>query len=137
MADDDGIVELDAGVEHLVRVAAALPVAVANALVEQARVLRRVDLDVLAAEAAKLCDFPAREVDEIRQVGVARRIRRRGALGVVVGGSLLGAEECYTGAWALEWGGSAPFFAAIATAMSAAFIALALVGRHVPAADKG
>ena len=47
---DDRVVELDARVEHLVRIAAALAVAFADRLVEQRGVLRRVDLDVGAAE---------------------------------------------------------------------------------------
>ena len=74
VAVDDRVVELDAGVDEPVGVAAALPVALANRLVEQRGVLRRVDLDVFAPEAAQLLDLAAREVDEIGQVGVARRI---------------------------------------------------------------
>ena len=38
MAVDDGIVELDAGVQHLVRIAAALPIPFADFLVEERRV---------------------------------------------------------------------------------------------------
>ena len=54
VALDDRVVELDARVEHLVGIAAALAVALANRLVEQRRVLRRVDLDVVAAEPPQL-----------------------------------------------------------------------------------
>jgi MFS transporter, AAHS family, 4-hydroxybenzoate transporter len=42
----------------------------------------------------------------------------------------------YAGAWALEAGGSAAFFVFMAAAMAAALGALALVGRHVPRADR-
>ena len=74
MAVDDGVVELDAGVEQPIGIAAALAVAFADRLVEQRRVLRRIDLHVLAAEAAELRDLAAGEVDEIREVGVPRRV---------------------------------------------------------------
>ncbi len=39
----------------------------------------------------------------------------------------------YVGSWAIEYGGSRSFFAAIAVAMVSTFVALALVRRHVPA----
>jgi MFS transporter, AAHS family, 4-hydroxybenzoate transporter len=42
----------------------------------------------------------------------------------------------YAGAWALEAGGSRSFFLFMAAAMAAALGALALVGRHVPRADR-
>ena len=77
MAVDDRVVQLDAGVEQPVRIAAALPVAFAHGLVEQGGVLRRVDLHVLAAEAAEFRDLAAREIHQVGQVGVARRRRRR------------------------------------------------------------
>ena len=92
VARDDRVVELDAGVEHLVRIAAALPVALADRLVEQRRVLRRVDLDVLAAEPAQLRDLAPREVHEVGQVGVARRVGAARLVRVVVGGRLLRAD---------------------------------------------
>jgi AAHS family 4-hydroxybenzoate transporter-like MFS transporter len=38
----------------------------------------------------------------------------------------------FIGAWALEWGGPATFFAVIAGAMTVCFVALAAVRRHVP-----
>ncbi len=75
MALDDRVVELDAGVEQLVGIAAALPVAFANRLVEERGVLRRVDLDVVAAEPAQFRDLATREVHEIGEVGVACRVR--------------------------------------------------------------
>ena len=54
-------------------------------------------------------------------VGVAASVGRVGAI-------LSG----YIGAWAIDVGGSASFFAAIAIAMAATCIALAIVRRHVP-----
>ena len=75
VAVDDRVVELDAGVEHLVGIAAALPIALADRLVEQRGVLRSVDLHVLAAEAPQLVDLTAREIDEVGEVRVARRVR--------------------------------------------------------------
>ncbi len=39
----------------------------------------------------------------------------------------------YVGSWAIEYGGTRSFFAAIAMAMVSTFVALALVRRHVPA----
>ena len=74
MALDDRVVQLDGGVEHPIGIAAALAVALANRLVEQPGVLRRVDLDVLAAEPRQLGDLAAGEVDEVGEVGVARRV---------------------------------------------------------------
>src|SRR5262249_36578034 len=53
---DDRVVELHGCRQHLVRIAPALAVAVADLLVEQRRVLRGVDLNVLAAEAPQLRD---------------------------------------------------------------------------------
>ena len=76
MPGDDRVVELDAGVEQSIGIAAALAVALADRLVEQRRVLRRIDLDVLAAEPRQLGDLAAREVDEVGEIGVARRRRR-------------------------------------------------------------
>ena len=75
VARDDRVVQLDAGIEHAVGIAPALSVALADGFVEQTGVLRCVDLDVLAAEAAELRDLAAREVHEIGEIGVARRIR--------------------------------------------------------------
>jgi AAHS family 4-hydroxybenzoate transporter-like MFS transporter len=40
----------------------------------------------------------------------------------------------YAGPWALEYGGSAAFFATMAAAVAVTWIALASVRRHVPAA---
>src|SRR6185295_9189873 len=54
MAVDDGVVELDAGVEQAIGIAATLPVALAHLLVEERRVLRRIALDVGAAAPAHL-----------------------------------------------------------------------------------
>ena len=82
MAVDDRVVQLDVGVQHPVRIVAALAIALADRLVEQRRVLRRVDLDVFAPEPAQLLDLAPGEIDEIGQVGVARRIgalRRSGS----------------------------------------------------------
>ena len=75
MAVDDRVVELDAGVEQRVGIAAALAVALADRLVEERGVLRRVDLDVLAAEPDQLRDLAPGEVDEVGEVRVARRVR--------------------------------------------------------------
>jgi AAHS family 4-hydroxybenzoate transporter-like MFS transporter len=47
-----------------------------------------------------------------------------GRIGAVLSG--------YAGAGALEWGGSPAYFGLIAAAMCTTFVALALVGRHVP-----
>ena len=93
MTVDDRVVQLDVRVEHLVRIAAALPVALADLLVEQRRILRRVDLHVLAAEPPQLLDLAPREVDEIREIGIARRVGAFRSLGVVVGRRLLRAEQ--------------------------------------------
>ena len=81
------------GVEHAVGIAAALPVALANLLVEQRRILRRVNLDVLAAEPRQLGDLAPGEVDEIGEVGVAGRVRGARLLRIVVRGRLLRAEQ--------------------------------------------
>ena len=93
VAVDDRVVELDAGVEHLVGIAAALAVALANRLVEQRRVLRRVDLDVLAAQALQLGDLAPGEIHEVGEICVACRIRRARLVGIVVGRRLLRADQ--------------------------------------------
>jgi AAHS family 4-hydroxybenzoate transporter-like MFS transporter len=54
-------------------------------------------------------------------VGAAAAIGRGGAI-----------ASTYTGAWALERGGTASFFTLVAAAMLVALISLALVRRHIP-----
>ena len=93
VAVDDGVVELDAGIEQPIGIASALPVALADCLVEERGVLRGIDLHVLAAQASQLGDLAPREVHEVRQIGVARGIGAAGLLGIVVGRRLLGADE--------------------------------------------
>ena len=93
MAVDDGVVELDARVEHPGRIAATLTVALADGFVEQRRILRRVDLHVLAAKAPELFDLTAREVHEVGEIRVASGVGRRRLVLVVVRGGLLGAHE--------------------------------------------
>ena len=62
---DDRVVELDTAVDQLLRVAPPLPVALANGGVEERPVLRRVDLDICAAEANQLVHLPPGEVDYV------------------------------------------------------------------------
>src|SRR4029453_16466342 len=90
---DDRVVELDARVEHLVRVAAALPVPFANRFIQQRVVLWRVDLDVLTSESLQFLDLASCEVDEIREVGVTGGIRGPRLIRVVIRGCLLRAYE--------------------------------------------
>src|SRR4030095_3496564 len=71
----------------------ALPVPFANRLVEERRILRRIDLDVLAPEAPELFDFPSCEVDEISEIAVSSWVGGPGFVGVVVRGGLLRADE--------------------------------------------
>ena len=59
----------------------------------------------------------------IRATGVGTAVSF-GRIGAVLTG--------FIGAWALEWGGPATFFAVIAVAMAVCFVALAAVWRHVP-----
>ena len=59
VAVDDRVVQLDAGVEQAIRIAPALPVAFADLLVEERRILRCVNLDVLASEPAAAPRFRA------------------------------------------------------------------------------
>jgi hypothetical protein len=70
---DDRVVELDARVQHPIRIRAAPAIAFADRLVEQRRVLRRVDLHVLAAEPRELGDLAPREVDQVGEIRVACR----------------------------------------------------------------
>ena len=93
MLADDGVVHLDARVDQPVGVAAALAVALAQGRVEEGRVLRRVDLHVRAAEPDQLGHLAPREVDDVGQVGVARRVGAGRLRRVVVGGGLLGADQ--------------------------------------------
>src|SRR5437660_5962880 len=75
VALDDRVVELDAAVDQLLRVAAALPVALAHLRVEQRRVLGRVDLDVRAAEPDQLVHLAPGHVHDVGQVLVPARLR--------------------------------------------------------------
>ena len=58
-------------------------------------------------------------------------IRATGVGAAVSFGRVGGILSTYAGAWALEAGGSPGFFALIAVAMAAAFLSLALIGRHL------
>src|SRR5216684_561799 len=71
MALDDRVVQFDAAVDQLFRVASPLPVAVTHLGIEQGSVLGRIDLDVRAAQANQLFDLTARDVDDVGQVLVA------------------------------------------------------------------
>jgi hypothetical protein len=97
VALDDRVVELHRRREQRVRVAAALAVTLADRLVEERRVLRRVDLDVLAAESFELRDLATGEIDEVGEIGVPRRIRAARLVRVVIGRRLLRAEERHLG----------------------------------------
>jgi AAHS family 4-hydroxybenzoate transporter-like MFS transporter len=59
-------------------------------------------------------------------------IRATGVGTAVAVGRSGGVVSSYAGAWALEAGGSAAFFASIAGALFAAFCSLAIVRKHVP-----
>src|SRR5207302_9265686 len=93
MAGDDRVVHLDALVQQLIGIAAAPPVTLAQIAVEQGSVLWCIDLYIRAAEAAELLDLAAGEVDDVVQVGLARRIRAGGLLLVVVGRRLLSRDK--------------------------------------------
>ena len=90
---DDRVVQLDAEVDHLLGIAAALPVALAHLRVEQRTVLRPVDLDVGAAQAHQLLHLAPRDVHDVRQERVPGRVSAGRLLGVVVGGRLLRADH--------------------------------------------
>src|SRR5262245_51544617 len=60
----------------------------------------------------------------IRATGVGTAVAF-GRIGAILSG--------YAGSWAIGYQGSSSFFALIAIAMTATFVALAVVGRHVPA----
>jgi hypothetical protein len=72
---DDRVVELDARVEHLVRVAPSLAIAFANGVIQERGILRCIDLDVFAPESFQFRDLAAGEVDQVGEIGVAGRIR--------------------------------------------------------------
>src|SRR5262245_47213047 len=93
MIADDGVVHFDREIEQSVRVVAALAVAFAQVGVEQRRVLRRIDLNVDAAQPDQLLDFAAQDVDEVGQISVNSRVSARRLFGVVIGGGLLRADE--------------------------------------------
>ena len=60
----------------------------------------------------------------VRATGVGTAVAF-GRSGAIVSG--------FAGSWAIGYHGSASFFGLIAAAMCATFVALALVGRHIPA----
>ena len=93
MVADHGVVEFDAAVEQPVRVVAALAVALADGRVEQPGILRRVELDVGAAEADQFGDLGAQDIHHIGEVGIDRRVGALRFLRVVVGRRLLRADQ--------------------------------------------
>src|SRR5262249_59379932 len=93
MVADDGVVHFDREIEQTVRVVAALAVAFAQVGVEQRRVLRRIDLNVDAAQPDQLFDFAAQDVNQVGQIRVYSRVSARRLFGVVIGGGLLRADE--------------------------------------------
>src|SRR5260370_166339 len=93
MAIDDRVVQFDAAVDQLFRVAAPLTVALTHLRIEQGRVLGRIDLDVCAAQANQLFDLKPRDVDDIGQVLVARLVCALRLLRAVVPAALLRADH--------------------------------------------
>ncbi len=59
-------------------------------------------------------------------------VRATGVGTAVAFGRVGGVLSSYAGEWAIGAGGSAAFFALMATAMAVVFVCLALVSRHVP-----
>src|SRR5579863_6818732 len=86
VALDDRVVELYAAVDQLFWVASPLPVAFPHGRVEERSILGPVDLYVGAAKANQLVHLAAREVDDVGQVGISRRVGVLRLLGVVVSG---------------------------------------------------
>src|SRR5579863_10608078 len=93
MAANHRVVHFDGKIEQAVGIVAALAVAFANLRIDQGGVLRRVDLNVGAAETNKFGDFIAKQIDEVGEKGVHGGIGSAGLLGIVVGRGLLGAQE--------------------------------------------
>ena len=63
-------------------------------------------------------------------------VRATGVGTAVAFGRVGGVLSSYAGEWAIGAGGSAAFFALMATAMAVVFVCLALVARHVPRPDQ-
>src|SRR5260370_15928468 len=68
MVADNGIVHFDTDIDHLIRVAAALAIALAHLRIEQRGVLGRVDLDVGAAQAREFIHFATREIHDVGKI---------------------------------------------------------------------
>ena len=91
---DDRVVELNAGVDELVGITSALAVSLSQLGIEKRGVLGGVDLDIGTAQPAELGDLAPAEIDDIRQVRIPTRVGGPGFFRIVVGGCLLGADEC-------------------------------------------
>ena len=93
MIADHRIVHFDRQIQQPVGIVAALPVSFAQLRIQECGVLRRVDLDVGAAQANQLFHFIAQDIDQIGEVGVDGRISPGGFSAVVVSGGLLRADH--------------------------------------------
>ena len=69
------VVELHRSIQHPIRIAPALPIALADLFIEKCRVLRGVDLDVLAAKAGELGNLASGEIHDVGKIRVACGIR--------------------------------------------------------------
>ncbi|MEZ4521501.1 MAG: hypothetical protein R3A46_07650 [Thermomicrobiales bacterium] len=95
MFADHRVIQLDAAVEQCVGVIPALSIAFTDLRVEQGGVLRRVDLDVRAAEPDEIRRPGPENIDDIGQVGLDRRVGASFDFGIVIGRGLLGADQRY------------------------------------------
>ncbi len=93
MVADHRIVHLDREIEQAVGIIAALPVPLPQLRIKQRGVLRRIDLNVRAAQANQLLHFSAQDVDQIGKVASICRIGAGGFLAVVVSRRLLCADQ--------------------------------------------
>ncbi len=93
LAADHRIIHFDGEVEQSVRVIAALAVSLADLGVDQGGVLRRIDLNVSAAQTNQFSHFIAKKIDQVGEKCVYRGIGASGFFGVVVRGSLLCTDE--------------------------------------------
>src|SRR6266853_550085 len=93
MTANHSVIHLDGEIEEAVGIIAPLPVALADLGIDQGGILRRVDLNVRAAQSEQFGYLVTKEIDEIGEKSVHGRVGAAGLLRIVVGRRLLRADQ--------------------------------------------
>src|SRR6266852_6074962 len=93
MTANHSVIHLDGEIEEAVGITAPLLVALADLGIDQGGILRRVDLNVRAAQSEQFGYLVTKEIDEIGEKSVNGRVGAAGLLRIVVGRRLLRADQ--------------------------------------------